>query len=75
VSAVEIIIGVHSTRGFELATWTNRCSNVQLPVRPGMNTFRMAFQHLRLLPGRYFLGIGLGYGRSFEDWLPEAILF
>ena len=30
-----------------------------------------------LLPGQYFLNIGLGADRGFdyEDWIPEAILF
>jgi lipopolysaccharide transport system ATP-binding protein len=72
---VEIIIGIYSTRGFEVATWTNTCSNVQLPVRPGINTFRIEFQHLRLLPGRYYLGLAVDSGRGFDDAISEAVFF
>ena len=72
---VEVIIGVRSTRGFEVATWTNRCSNMQLPVRTGINTFRIRFQHLCLLPGRYFLAIGIIGNRGYEDAIDEAVDF
>ena len=31
---------------------------------------------MRVLPGQYFISIGLGCGRGLdEDWIPEAILF
>ena len=73
-SRIEIALDVKS-RGFEVATWTNRCSNVELPVRPGINTFRVEFKDLRLLPGQYFLGINLGTGRGFESYIPEAVPF
>ena len=76
VTQVELWISFHSIRGFEVASWTNRCSsNAPLPVRPGMNTFRIAFQHLRLLPGRYFLGISVRGGRAWDDYIPEAVQF
>ena len=39
-----------------------------------MNTFRIAFQHLRLLPGLYFLSIGVNCGRGW-DYIPEAVQF
>jgi lipopolysaccharide transport system ATP-binding protein len=75
VSQVEVAIALCSTRGFEVATWTNRCSDIELPVRPGINTFKIEFRHLRLLPGHYFLGIALGCGQGFEDYFPEAVMF
>ena len=77
VSRAEVLIALFSTRGFEVATWTNKCSKIDLPVRSGINTFRIEFQHMPLLPGQYFLNIGLGADRGFdyEDWIPEAILF
>ena len=63
-------------RGFEVATWTNKCSNAELPVQPGVNTFRVEFKDLRLLPGQYYLGINLGMdGRGFESYFPEAVPF
>jgi lipopolysaccharide transport system ATP-binding protein len=68
-------IGLYSIRGFEVATWTNKSSGVPLPVRLGVNTFRIEFQHLRLLPGRYSLNIGLASDRNIEDLVPEAVQF
>jgi ABC-type polysaccharide/polyol phosphate transport system ATPase subunit len=77
VSKVELVIAVFSTRGFEVATWSDTCGGADLPVRPGINTYRVKFQHMRLLPGQYYLSIGLGSGRGFDnaDWIPEAVLF
>ena len=72
---VELFIGINSARGFELATWSNRCSGVRLPLRPGTNTFRIAFPQLRLLPGQYFLGMALDCGRGCEDLINEAVFF
>ena len=75
VKQVEVVVGIYSTRGFEVLTWTNRCSDVLLQVRPGTNTFRIVFQHLRLLPGRYILGIGIIVDRGYEDAIDEAVDF
>ena len=74
VSRVEVSVDV-SARGFEIMTWTNKCNDIELIVRPGLNTFRIEFQHLRLLPGQYILGLNLGCGRGFEEWIPEAVQF
>jgi ABC-type polysaccharide/polyol phosphate transport system ATPase subunit len=71
---MEIALDVKA-RGFEVATWTNKCSNVDLQVCPGINTFRIKFNDLRLLPGQYYLGINLGAGRGFESYIPEAVTF
>jgi homopolymeric O-antigen transport system ATP-binding protein len=76
VTQVNVIIGVYSTRGFEVATWSNRCNNMQLlPVEPGINTFRIGFQHLQLLPGHYYLGMHVLSDRGYEDAIPEAVQF
>jgi lipopolysaccharide transport system ATP-binding protein len=76
VTQVDVIIGVYSTRGFEVATWTNRCSNMRLlPVEPGINTFRIGFQHLQLLPGHYYLGMHILSDRGYEDAVHEAVQF
>jgi lipopolysaccharide transport system ATP-binding protein len=72
---VEIGIGIYSTQGVEVASWSNRCDDVQLSVRPGINTFRIEYQYLRLRPGRYTLGISLNCDRRIEDWIPEALMF
>ena len=44
-------------------------------MRSGINTFRVQFNDLRLLPGQYSLGINLGMGRGFESYIPEAVPF
>jgi lipopolysaccharide transport system ATP-binding protein len=75
VTQVEVFIDIYSAGGFELASWSNRCSNVQLPVRAGLNTFRIRFQHMRLLPGRYYLGMALHCDRGLEDSIRDAIHF
>jgi len=75
VTQVQLAIGISSNRGFQVATWTNSCSNVQLPVRPGKNTFRIGFEKLRLLPGQYFLTLVLNSNRGLEDYIIEAIRF
>ena len=75
VSQVGLGIGVFSFRGFEVASWTNRCSNVDLSLKPGINNLRIVFENLRLLPGHYSLGFCLRCDRGIEDWVPEAVLF
>jgi ABC-type polysaccharide/polyol phosphate transport system ATPase subunit len=67
-----------SMRGFEIVTWTSRSSGVELPVRPGINTFRITFPDLRLKTGRYSLGLNVmnvDSGRDFDDDIPDAVQF
>ena len=75
VNKIEIAVAVSSARGFDVASWTNKCSNVELPVRPGLNTFRIAFQHLRLLPGRYFFTLAVSDDCGGRDFIVEAVSF
>ena len=75
VTRVAVLIGVFSARGFEVASWSNKCANMELVVRPGISTLRIAFQDLRLLPGQYSLGISVRDNRGAEDYVHEAILF
>jgi lipopolysaccharide transport system ATP-binding protein len=75
VTRVGVAIAIFSARGFQLACWTNKYDGVEFPVRPGINTFMVAFQLLRLLPGRYYLGIGVRDDRGYGDWIPEAVHF
>jgi lipopolysaccharide transport system ATP-binding protein len=75
VPKLDLGIGIHSARGFEIASWSNKCSKTQLSARRGTNTFRVGFQHLRLLPGRYLIGIGVGSGRGIDEYIHEAIQF
>lgn len=72
---VELGIGLFSARGFEVASWTSTYSGVTLPAKPGLNTIRVNYQDLSLLPGQYWLDIGLRSDRGSEDYVPEAVLF
>ncbi len=76
VTEIQLAIGLFSSRGFEVASWTNKCDDVQrLLVQPGLNTFRIRFQHLRLLPGQYALGISVRDSRGDEDYVHDAVQF
>lgn len=75
ISEIDVYVEFNSVRGFELATWSNKCSAVTLPVRPGKNTFRIRFSHLHLLPGQYFLGISLVSKEKVEDYISHAVSF
>lgn len=75
VTQAELGIGIYSIRGYEVASWSTWCTDAKLLVRPGRNTFRIAFEQLGLLPGVYTLGIALGSGRGYEQWIPEAVSF
>jgi lipopolysaccharide transport system ATP-binding protein len=75
VNEVEVIVGLYSIRGFGVATWSSAVDGVELRLHPGTNTFRIGFQRLRLLPGRYLLAFSLYSSRGFEDGIPEAVQF
>ena len=75
ISPVDLFIAVSSARGFEVASWSNSCNDQDLELRCGINTFRIAFEDLRLLPGRYSLSLALRGDRGFEDYVPDAVSF
>jgi lipopolysaccharide transport system ATP-binding protein len=73
---ISVSISLHSARGFEVASWNNVCSNVvDLRVHPGTNTYRITFRHLKLLPGQYFLDVGVWSDRGEGDYITEAVNF
>ena len=72
---IELGIGLFSARGFEVASWTSTYSGSLLPLQIGLNTVCVDYKDALLLPGHYFLGIGLRSERGFEDYLPEALWF
>jgi len=73
----ELGIGLFSTKGYEIASWTSACENTNLVTRRGFNLYRIEYEDLMLLPGQYFLGIGIRStsGGALEDYIPEAINF
>ena len=75
VSQVELIVGIYSIRGFEVATWSSASDNVELGVHPGANILRVRFEQLRLLPGQYFFAFSIYSKRGFEDAVSEAAQF
>jgi lipopolysaccharide transport system ATP-binding protein len=72
---IELGIGLFSNRGFEVASWTSTYSRTTLPLNFGVNTVRVEYQNFALLPGQYWLGIGIRSDRGFEDYVPEAVRF
>jgi lipopolysaccharide transport system ATP-binding protein len=68
-------IALHSAQGFEIGSWTDKCSDVELPARHGMNTVRLAFPHLKLLPGHYYLDIGVWGDSGEQDRINGAVQF
>ena len=75
IDKVQVGLALHSIRGFEVASWTSKCSDVELFVRPGINIFRIAFRHLKLLPGRYFFDIAVWGDRGDQDRINDAVRF
>jgi lipopolysaccharide transport system ATP-binding protein len=72
---VEIGIFIFSVLGFEVASWTNKCSDVELQVRPGINSFRISFRDFRLLPGKYSIMIRVVDCKGADDVIADAVLF
>ncbi len=75
VDDIELAIGLFSARGFEVTSWTNRCSRTAVPLRPGSNLLRVEYSDMLLLPGHYSFGIGLRSERGIEDYLSNAANF
>jgi lipopolysaccharide transport system ATP-binding protein len=75
VTHVEVYIDIYTAGGFELVSWSSNCNKARLPVRAGLNVFRIRFQDLHLLPGRYYLGMALHSDRGREDSIREAVHF
>ena len=72
---IEFALGLFSLRGFEVASWTTKCTGSELPLSAGINTFRIIYQDMQLLPGQYHLGIAIRSTRGAEDFIGNALLF
>lgn len=74
---IEVAIGLFSAKGYEIASWTNLCSNASLATQPGLNAIRIEYEDLRLLPGQYSLHIGVRAtaGGALDDYIPDAVTF
>jgi lipopolysaccharide transport system ATP-binding protein len=68
-------IAFHSVQGFEIASWTDKCTDVHLQARHGRNTLRLAFPHLKLLPGRYHIDIAVWGDRGEQDRINGVVQF
>jgi lipopolysaccharide transport system ATP-binding protein len=75
MSSVELRVGLFSTRGFEVASWSSIYSQIAIGLKFGATNFRVAIEDMTLLPGHYFLGIELRSSRGVEDHLSEAVSF
>jgi len=72
---IEIGVGLFSSRGFEVASWTNTYAKTILELKPGSNKIRLNYKDLTLVPGQYYIGVGLRSERGLEDYIPEAVRF
>jgi ABC-type polysaccharide/polyol phosphate transport system ATPase subunit len=75
MQSIELRVGLFSTRGFEVASWSSVYSQTAIALKAGANKLRVAFEDMTLLPGHYFLGMSLRSLRGTEDHLAEAISF
>ena len=77
VDDAELGMGLFTTKGYEIASWTNAYSGASLAAQPGLNVYRIEYEDLVLLPGQYFLGLSIRstVGGRVEDYLPEAVFF
>jgi lipopolysaccharide transport system ATP-binding protein len=75
IDKVELGIGLFSARGFEVASWSSSYARSLLTLKAGLNTVQIHLNNLKLLPGRYYLGLGLRSERGFEDYIAEAVWF
>lgn len=75
IEEIELGIGLFSTKGFEVASWSTSCNAQTVTAFIGPNVFRMEFEDLMLLPGQYYLGIGLKSGATFEDYVADSVVF
>lgn len=70
---IELGIALCSIKGFEIASWTTRCNNYSLKLNPGENRLYIEYPELNLLPGIYYIGVGIRSDRGFEDHLADAV--
>lgn len=75
VGPLEVLGGIYSAGGFEIASWSSNSNKALIAVHSGLNAFRIRFQQLQMLPGRYSLAIALRSERGYEDAIQEAIQF
>jgi lipopolysaccharide transport system ATP-binding protein len=75
INKIELGIGLFSARGFEVASWSSSYAQSLLSLKAGSNMIQINFNELKLLPGRYYLGLGLRSERGFEDYISEAVWF
>lgn len=77
INDIKIAIALYSARGFEVASWTNSCTNTELSLAQGSNVFHIKYQNLNLLPGQYSLSVGVHSTRTFaeNDFIPSAVTF
>ena len=75
VKEIEPGVALHSSKGFEIASWTSAVRDGSVPIHEGTTTFVFRWRHLRLVPGVYQVSIGMRSARGFEDYLPEVVRF
>lgn len=75
IDDLELGIALSSARGFEIATWTNKCADIRLSAQAGLNVFCVEYDQMLLLPGQYSLGFWIRSSKGLEDHVSEAMEF
>ena len=71
----ELGIGLFSASGTEIASMLSSHSLPPAPLQPGRFRFTARYRSLQIMPGSYFLGIGIRSDRGLEDYLPRSVHF
>ncbi|HUY91134.1 MAG TPA: ABC transporter ATP-binding protein [Pirellulales bacterium] len=72
---LELGIGLFTASGFEVASVLSTDVLQSRPIAPGCYVFSVSYPRLCLMPGSYYLGIGLRSRGAFEDYIPDAVHF
>jgi lipopolysaccharide transport system ATP-binding protein len=75
VSQIEPGVAIHSSKGFEIASWTSAVTGGMVPVQPGITVWALRWRNLRLVPGVYHISLGMRSEHGFEDYLSEVVRF
>jgi len=75
LSGIELGISIFSATGTEIASNLSTHKLVLNEVEPGSHTFEAKYTDLRLLPGSYYVQIGMRSSAGFEDFIPRACTF
>lgn len=72
VKCVELGIALHAPSGAEIASSSSISNHPGIHLSPGMHTFSVSYDSLKLVPNNYDFGIGIKTEAGVEDYFPKA---